>query len=188
MFSLCIFINPQWISSWTHTVSPGSSSPSMTTSGHASDRLTTRHRRNCLLWLLLTWPPQLHLVPTPWVLTSVPTHPHGWLHIPLRYGSCDQWARTFAVKELKLSSLAILLQCSSPPPKAELILHTWSVLDRYARQDSDQLTYFGVTNRLGVLFSETSSCAPGEKPLSTKERDSSACQSTMPGPASAWHE
>lgn len=89
------------------------------------------------------------------------------------------------VKELKLSSLTILLQCSSPS-FAELILHTWSVLDRYARQDSNQLTKFGVTNWLGVLFSETSSRAPGEKLLSTKEGEGSACQSTTPGPA--WHK
>lgn len=80
------------------------------------------------------------------------------------------------MKELKLSSSATLLQCSSPT-FAELILHTWSVRDRYARQDSDQLTHFGVTNWLGVLFSEISSHAPGEKPLSMKEGDSSACWS-----------
>lgn len=83
------------------------------------------------------------------------------------------------MKELKLSSSAILLQCSSPS-FAELILHTWSVLDRYVRRDSDQLTHFRVTNGLGVLFSKTSSRAPGEKPLSTKEGDGSACQSTTP--------
>lgn len=91
------------------------------------------------------------------------------------------------VKELKLSSSHILLQCSSPS-FAELILHTWSVLDRYLRQDSNQLMHFGVTNRLGVLFSKTSSHAPREKTLSMKEGDGSACQSMMPGPSSAQHE
>lgn len=82
--------------------------------------------------------------------------------------------------------MAIMPQCSSPS-FAELILHTWSVLDRYVRQDSDQLTNSGVTNQLAVLFSETSSHAPGEKPLSMKERDGSACQGTTPCPASVWH-
>lgn len=93
---------------------------------------------------------------------------HPLAPVLLTYGSCDQWAGTCAVKELKFSSLSILLQCSSPS-FAELILHTWSVPDRYLRQDSDQLTHFKVANWLWVLFPELSWSAPGEKPLSMKE-------------------
>lgn len=113
------------------------------------------------------------------------------LHPPalvlLTYGGCDQWAGTFAVTELKLSSLATLLQCSSPS-FAGLILHTWSVLNRYLRQDSDQLTHFGVTIQLGVLFSRDllvctrrkAAGHEGRRRLSLPEHD--AC------PASARHE
>lgn len=93
--------------------------------------------------------------------TSVSWHPHGWLWVsfhPLTCSSCDQQAGTSAVKELKLSSSASILRCSSPT-FAELILHTCSAPDRYARQDSNQLTHFRAANRPGVLFSETSSHA-----------------------------
>lgn len=91
------------------------------------------------------------------------------------------------MNELKFSSLSIPLQCSRPS-FAELILRTWSVPDRYLRQDSDQLTHFEVANWLRVLFPGLPSSAPGEQALSMKEGDGSACLSMTSGPASAQHQ
>lgn len=61
--------------------------------------------------------------------------------LPLTYSICE----LRAVKELKLSPPASTLQHSSHRVCAEIMLHTCSVLDRYARQDSNQLTHFVVT-------------------------------------------
>lgn len=124
-------------------------------------KFVLHHAPPSLLWLVLALSSWLHLLLTSWVPTSVSWHPHGWLWVPfhpLTCSSCDQQAGTSAVKELKLSSSASILRCSSPT-FAELILHTCSAPDRYARQDSNQLTHFRAANRPGVLFSETSSHA-----------------------------
>lgn len=61
--------------------------------------------------------------------------------LPLTYSIC----KLCVVKELKFSPPVSTLQRSSHRVCAEIMLHTCSVLDRYARQDSNQLTHFVVT-------------------------------------------
>lgn len=157
---------------------------------HLADPLHATGGTACFVWFwhgppsLIWCAPHKHLPLSSCILKDGSASP---CTSTAQHGSCDQWTGTCAMEKLKFSCLSILLQCSSPS-FAELILHTWPAPDRYLRQDSDQLTHFEVANWLGVLFPELSSSAPGEKPLSMKEGDGSACRSMTSAPASALHQ